>query len=606
MSKLTGLLFVSLYAFASPANIFKYFQRRYERQLICQLNQALKLKGRHIRAKENIRFLRKCLTWYVTPVWIRRRVRATRPKAPTGIERAFVKDEINKEQDVAQSASRDYRRLLVKIEKELSFLDWLRFCKFINKTTARQVEERRQKKETTFEKLNTAQNGDQRVEHEHIVNLAAIELSEAEKDVLCRGLKFGIPPRIQKEDVLAEFELAWQQIPKETLTEEKQEECKSSLAGLAHRFVNSKIDRTGFHLRSDHMMAIGRLKRNEHVIITRPDKGNGVVLLDRADYVRKMNLILGDESKFELLGSADEMDRTVQQERALQAFLLRAKNKGDIRQDVYDRIRPIGSTRPRMYGVPKTHKAGTPLRPILSMINAPQHELAKWLTEILQPVLQKYSRHLLKDTFEFCEHVENFSSQHQCDSIFMCSFDVTSLFTNVPLHETIRICLDTLYRDKEVTSPAVPEKLLEKLLKKATMDVEFSFNGHLYRQVDGVAMGSPLGPVLANIFVGYLEHGIPEDNFPLLYDRFVDDTFAIFNNEGEAEGFHQKLNSLHPSLKFTTEAEQNGQLPFMDVQIMKVQDKLMRSVYRKPTFTGLYTRWDSFVQRVTKQTLFGH
>ena len=133
MSKLTGLLFVSLYAFASPANIFKYFQRRYERQLICQLNQALKRKGRHIRAKENIRFLRKCLTWYVTPVWIRRRVRATRPKAPTGIERAFVKDEINKEQDVAQSASWDYRRLLVKIEKELSFLDWLRFCKFINK-----------------------------------------------------------------------------------------------------------------------------------------------------------------------------------------------------------------------------------------------------------------------------------------------------------------------------------------------------------------------------------------------------------------------------------------------------------------------------------------
>ena len=61
-----------------------------------------------------------------------------------------------------------------------------------------------------------------------------------------------------------------------------------------------------------------------------------------------------------------------------------------------------------MYGVPKTNKAGTPFRPMLSMINAPQHELAKWLTEIRHPVLQKDSRHLLKDKFEFCEHVENF------------------------------------------------------------------------------------------------------------------------------------------------------------------------------------------------------
>ena len=602
MSKLTGLLFVSLYAFASPANIFKYFQRRYERQLICQLNQALKLKGRHIRAKENIRFLRKCLTWYVTPVWIRRRVRATRPKAPTGIERAFVKDEINKEQDVTTAALRDYRQLLVNIKKELSFFDWLRFCKFINKTTAHQVEQRRQKKEKTFERLNVAQNGDQRIAHEHIVNLAGIELTEVEKDVLCRGLKFGIPPRFQKEDVLAEFELAWHRIPKETLTDEKQQECKSRLSGLAQRFVNTRIDRTGFHLTREHLTAIGQLKRNKHVIITRPDKGNGVVLLDREDYVRKMNVILQDKSKFELLGNADELDRTVQQERALQAFLLRAKNKGDIREDVYERIRPSGSPRPRMYGVPKTHKTGAPLRPILSMTNAPQHAMAKWLVEILRPVLNKYSQHLLKDMFEFCEYVGKFSKQH-CESTFMCSFDVTSLFTNVPLIETVRICLDTLYRDKDVAPPTVPEKLLEKLLNKATTGVEFSFNGQLYKQVDGVAMGSPLGPVLANIFVGYLEHCIPEENLPLLYNRFVDDSFAIFNNEGEAESFHNKLNSLHPNLKFTMESEQDGELPFMDVKVMKVQDKLQRSVYRKPTFTGLYTRWDSFCPMSHKTNL---
>ena len=219
--------------------------------------------------------------------------------------------------------------------------------------------------------------------------------------------------------------------------------------------------------------------------------------------------------------------------------------------------------------------------------------MAKWLTEVLRPVLNKYSSHLLKDTFEFCEHVQHFSDTHGSNSTFMCSFDVTSLFTNVPLKETLQVCLDALYRDKEIPRPTMPEELLKKLLIKATTEVEFSFNGELYKQVDRVAMGSPLGPVLANIFMGYIESGIPEEKLPLLYDRFVDDAFAIFSDDNEADEFYRLLNELHPSLKFTMEPEQLGRLPFMDVRVMKIENQLQRSVYRKPTFTGLYTRWDS-------------
>lgn len=592
-SPLTGVLFTALYAFASSSNIFKYFQRRYDSQLISQLNKVLKLKGRHVRAKENVRFLSKCLTWYVTPVRIRKQVRKTRPKSAAGIERAFIKDDINKEMEAYRNSTAGYRRMLVKIKEELSFIDWLRFCKFINKSTTRQAEQLRKKKEATFERLNIAQNGEQQIQHEHIVNLAGVELTDTQKDVLCRGLTFGIPPRIRKEAILAEFEMAWQQLPKH-MAEEKQSECKANLSSIAHRFANSKVDRTGFRLSRDHMTAIGQLKKNKKIVITRPDKGNGVVLLTREDYVRKMELILQDTTKFELIGDAENNDRTVQQERALQAFLLRGQRQGHITQEEYERIRPIGSTRPRLYGVPKTHKNGTPLRPILSMVNAPQHEMAKWLTEILRPVVTKYSTYLVKDTFEFCEHIQKFTQEQDTSSLFMCSFDVTNLFTNVPLDETLGLCLDTLYRDNTVPTPRIPERFLAKLLAKATTEVEFSFNGQLYKQVDGVAMGSPLGPVLANIFMGYLESTFAEEELPLLYDRFVDDTFAIFQNENRADRFFCCLNNLHPSLKFTMEIESDGQLPFMDVKVMKTEDELQRMIYRKPTFTGLYTRWDSF------------
>ena len=136
--------------------------------------------------------------------------------------------------------------------------------------------------------------------------------------------------------------------------------------------------------------------------------------------------------KFVKIGDVSSNDSTNQQERALQAFLLRAVKNNHLSRDVYERIRPLGATRPRMYGLPKTHKPDVPLRPILSMVGAPQHEMAKWLTEVLKPVVDKYSGHTIKDAFEFCDVVADFERKHGVDDMFMCSYDVTSLFTNIP------------------------------------------------------------------------------------------------------------------------------------------------------------------------------
>ena len=138
---------------------------------------------------------------------------------------------------------------------------------------------------------------------------------------------------------------------------------------------------------------------------------------------------------------------------------------------------------------------------------------------------------------------------------------------------------------------------------KATTEVEFSFKGVMYRQIDGVAIGSPLGPVLANIFVGHCESQIDPENWPTFYDRFVDDTFSVFPCRADSEQFFHLLNGLHPALKFTVEEERDGKLPFMDVLVERVTDGFQRSVYRKPTFTGLYTRWDSFAPTSQKINL---
>ena len=89
-------------------------------------------------------------------------------------------------------------------------------------------------------------------------------------------------------------------------------------------------------------------------------------------------------------------------------------------------------------------------------------------------------------------------------------------------------------------------------MKSVTSGVEFSFYDIMYKQTDGVAMGSPLGPALANIFVGFYEEKLfSQISKPSTYFRYIDDTLAIFRNEEESEDFFNQLNCLHPSLKFT-------------------------------------------------------
>ena len=89
--------------------------------------------------------------------------------------------------------------------------------------------------------------------------------------------------------------------------------------------------------------------------------------------------------------------------------------------------------------------------------------------------------------------------------IYTASLDVDSLFTNIPLDETIGICIDSLYKDDENT-PKIPKDVFRNLLTVATKESFFMFNNKFYKQIDGVAMGSPLGPALANIFMCNFEN----------------------------------------------------------------------------------------------------
>ena len=183
----------------------------------------------------------------------------------------------------------------------------------------------------------------------------------------------------------------------------------------------------------------------------------------------------------------------------------------------------------------------------------------------------------------------------------MVSFDVASLFSNVPLDFTIRVILKKVYEDKVINTKLKKEQLKE-LLELCTKRLHFSFNGEMFQQSDGVAMGSPLGPVIANIFMSELENEIiPQLNDKMIvWLRYVDDTFTIIN-EGEIENVKAILNNFHESIKFTHEIEVERCLPFLDVQIERnVDGTFSTGVYRKQTDTNIYVHWKAHAPKIWK------
>ena len=248
------------------------------------------------------------------------------------------------------------------------------------------------------------------------------------------------------------------------------------------------------------------------------------------------------------------------------------------------------------------------MRPIMSMTGTAYELLSKRLVEKLQLVESHFSQFCIKDSFDFVSVLRGTSNRQgfptPSSSDVMVSYDVSSLFTNVPVLETIDIIIRTVENQLHLCD--IPPALLRMLLTLCTTNVQFRFNDVFWRQVDGVAMGSPLGCLFANVFMGQLEKTIENSikSHCSLYLRYVDDTFALIQNEQQAMNFLQTLNNFHPCLHFTFELERTGFLPFLDVGVHKQADHTFAtSVYRKPTFTSVYLNFNSFAPLSYKRGL---
>ena len=235
------------------------------------------------------------------------------------------------------------------------------------------------------------------------------------------------------------------------------------------------------------------------------------------------------------------------------------------------------------YGNIKTHKPENPLRPIISQVPTPTYKLAKRLNDILQPYVP--TGHSIKSVDDFVDILRT-----NRPSGVLASIDVESLFTNVPVLETIQIILGKVYdnRDPDLPPLKLERAILEKLLLACTTELPFRGpDGQLYLQKDGIAMGSPLGPLFANFYMSEVEAKTLRDKniAPHIYCRYVDDVFVDVRNVEHLEALIEALKN-NSSLNFTYELNAQNKLAFLDVLVTAEQNRFVTTVHRKGTDVG--------------------
>lgn len=370
--------------------------------------------------------------------------------------------------------------------------------------------------------------------------------------------------------------------------------------------------------------AIERLRKDTNVVIKEADKGNAVVIMDREYYKSLCLSILQDESYYEETTNYSPSSVFESLAKIIQ------EHGSNLTKKEVDYLLDFDAKTSNFYGLPKIHKSKSiseqceksqtayiqlqsptdlKVRPIVAGPTCETHRISNLLDILLKPFIANI-RSYVRDTVDFLNTLPKQVSQ---DSVFV-SFDATNLYSNIPHElglEAIEYWLD---RFPNSLHYRYSKKFVLESLKLILQNNFMHFNGKIYRQKLGTAMGTKVAPTYATLVLGYLEIKLYEkvgekfgeefkNNIIKSWKRYLDDCFIVWEDSiDKLMLFHEELNSLNPNIKFTIEYDQT-ELPFLDVMVIKRQGCIITDIYYKSTDTKQYLLFNSCHPRHTKNNV---
>lgn len=330
------------------------------------------------------------------------------------------------------------------------------------------------------------------------------------------------------------------------------------------------------------------LHDNPQILILPSDKGNVTVAMDKDRYDSLALDILRDEKYYAVL----TRNPTTTIQNKSNEFVNEFKQKSYISDITAKKLHNYNSIPARFYGLPKIHKPTLSLRPIVSSINTPTTNLSIFVAEILSKSFNNETdRYFIKDSFDFAEKFNNFQLPQ---GYVIVSFDVVSLYSNIPLELAVK----TIEERWDNISPHtnIPKGRFVALLRFLFNSVFFTHNGVIYKQIFGSPMGSNLSPSLARLVMDYILDKIL-DTLPFempFIKKYVDDIICSIPEDQVTSTF-ETFNRFNEHIKFTIESEdEDRSVPFLDTKVIRTSTNMViLDWYKKPTSSGRYVHFES-------------
>lgn len=546
-----------------------------------KLNKYAQLKRKVRSVLCDLSFLRACKRLNVTPSFVKIKAAVKNNRSDIAVNKAkrtWLNCEIkHKYKELAQTELSVYS-LHLEITKGLNDFEFIEWISFDNKVQNDIEKLFKQKTLTHNRKLNNLIEATRKIEPklpqfipDFIHNESSVSFSEDELNLLNKGLKFTPkPPHMPLLDTVVDIE---------TCLKFKVPSIQHDIRTTASAIID--LSKQSYKVTSTSKKQIDTIKnlKEKDVVYVKADKGNKIVILDKNDYKERVNnLIINCKYQKVTKNPLPKMirDSDVLRKRISENFGSRLS-------------RSLIVSNPKLaylYALPKIHKSGKQMRPIVDNINTPCYKQAKWLVQEIKklPPLKSYS---VKNSFEFVQKIKNVKIN---ENEIMISFDVCSLFPSIP----VDLALIEFKKHLDETEVSTDKKIIYQQTAQLCMDQSFfQFDGEIFKVTKGTNMGNPLSPLIAELFMSSFEVNLSNQSLlPRVWWRYVDDVFAIIRKEDISKTL-ELLNSQNSSIQFTCEEEENGKLPFLDLELQRFGEKIEIGIYHKPSSTMRTITMDS-------------
>lgn len=414
-----------------------------------------------------------------------------------------------------------------------------------------------------------------------IKNLSSVTIPSNVKYILALGDKFNLPTKVKyvnTNQIIANLEPTIKQFGDSTKFE-----LRNKICNIITNFKKAPVQFTTIDalLNVFHLATQSFMKDHPDLLVLNADKSKVTVLMDKKDYVSKINALLADTKTYLKLNRGDP---TLCVQRKCNTIISRWQKSNYITAGQAWFLRRYNAVCSKLYGLVKVHKSGFPIRPIVASIDSATYNLSKMYSDILKNVTGKTNRSVLNST----ELVKKLRRVRLPENYKLISLDVVSLFTNIPSELVISAIHRKWPKIQKFTT--LPKHEFIAGLNLVLDECCFQFDGTFYKQIFGSPMGSPASPVFADIILEILEEEVIKKlGFKLpFYYRYVDDILTAVPADKILETRLAFCN-YNPNIQFTVEEEDNNQcISFLEVLCIRVDRSIKTDWFHKTTWSGRY------------------